>query len=547
MLTHSTDVEPRSPDRAHPLRPGLAAWAIALLPALAAIWSHPAFMTQDGAAHLYNAQILAQSFRSSSPYAAFYDVRWEPLPNWAGHLALIPLVTVLPPRAADRVMTTLTLLALSLAVLWLRGEGCAGSAGIRAAAVLAVMLGLNVTWLFGFASFLLGASLFPVTLGVWWSGRESGFRWRSVLALAMLTTLGYFCHLVSLGLTVAGVCILEALTPGRERRGRALATAIGLIPVIPLGALYLALSRRGGGMSPRWQNLPAVFSLRAWLIQLTWADPISLARKTLLPLGDGFSAPWCVVFAPVLWLLAGLIVATVATWRVEGLSRSRRAWWVLAALLLIGGVLGPDTLGAGHGHYLPQRVILLGLAALVPVVRFGPASSSLLGVALVLQSLTVWDYAQTSQRTAGRLLRAAPALGNGQRVATLLINIRPPFRANPLLHADCALGAESKSIIWGNYETRFYYFPVHFRPGLGGPDPAALEAIAMHDAPAHSTDRARLWRSLLERHHPSIDRVIVWGRDPALEAVNARWFVTSYEDGPVRVLRAIEPGPDETP
>ena len=40
---------------------GLATFVLALLPALAAIWAVPLFVTQDGPAHLYNAHILAES------------------------------------------------------------------------------------------------------------------------------------------------------------------------------------------------------------------------------------------------------------------------------------------------------------------------------------------------------------------------------------------------------------------------------------------------------------------------------------------------------
>ena len=45
-------------------------------------------------------------------------------------------------------------------------------AGSAVAALWAALVGLNVTWLFGFYSFLLGACLFPITLGVWWGGRD---------------------------------------------------------------------------------------------------------------------------------------------------------------------------------------------------------------------------------------------------------------------------------------------------------------------------------------------------------------------------------------
>ena len=163
----------------------------------------------------------------------------------------------------------------------------------------------------------------------------------------------------------------------------------------------------------------------------------------------------------------------------------------------------------------------------------------LLAVALGLQSATVWDYARASERTAGRLLKAGPAVGNGRRVASLLIDARTPFRANPLLHADCALGVGTGNVIWGDYETRFYYFPVHVVDGLDHPDPAELEWIALHHAPEDAPARLRRWERLLERHRRSIDEVVVWGHDPRLDAVTARWYAPVYEDGPVRVLRRL--------
>ena len=49
-------------------------------------------------------------------------------------------------------------------------------------------------------------------------------------------------------------------------------------------------------------------------------------------------------------------------------QNERRGWLTLAALLIGVGVAGPDTLGPDHGAYLPQRVVLCGLVALVAVV-----------------------------------------------------------------------------------------------------------------------------------------------------------------------------------
>ena len=84
-----------------------------LLPVMIAIWTVPGFSTQDGPTHLYNAWILARSFGSDSPYQAYYQVRWQPLPNWAGHLALAGLVRVVAPGTADRIMITMTLVGFA--------------------------------------------------------------------------------------------------------------------------------------------------------------------------------------------------------------------------------------------------------------------------------------------------------------------------------------------------------------------------------------------------------------------------------------------------
>ena len=157
------------------------------------------------------------------------------------------------------------------------------------AALLAALLGMNIAWLFGFTSFLLGACLFPLTLGVWWTGRDR-LGWGRVAALAALLVLGYFGHLVSLGLTVVGLAVLAALTPCRRERPGGGSPCLGrppgpdgagrALPLVPLGLVYLNLSRRGGPLRPEWGHLTNPLSLRAWAVQLTWADPISIAAKS---------------------------------------------------------------------------------------------------------------------------------------------------------------------------------------------------------------------------------------------------------------------------
>ncbi|HZW30776.1 MAG TPA: hypothetical protein VFF52_08725, partial [Isosphaeraceae bacterium] len=220
-----------------------------------------------------------------------------------------------------------------------------------------------------------------------------------------------------------------------------------------------------------------------------------------------------------------------------------------AALLILGGLTGPDAMGADHGAYLPQRVVLCGLVALAAVVDVdlrrwsGRAVAAGLVWAVILQSAIVWDYALYCNRTAGQIIQARDAVGCNRRVVVLPATIRSRFRANPLLHAGNWLGVDSGNVVWNNYETRHYYFPVQFRPGLDRPHPDELERVALHDDPRQAADRRRDWEHILARHRDVIDRLVLYKTDPCLDVITERWFSLVERRGEVRVF-ARDPSRD---
>jgi hypothetical protein len=544
---------------------------IVLAPALVAIWAVPWFVTQDGPTHVYNAQILAWSFHSQSPFRPFYSVAWRPIPNWAGHLLLAGLVTLLPAWLADRIMTTATLIGFGAAILWLRRR-VAPERDSRPAALLAALLAMNVTWLFGFASFLLGACLFPITLGIWWSGRDRLGAGR-IFAIAALLALGYFCHLASVGLTMLGLVVLALAGPLGENSGnpwprrvaRLARTSVSFIPPVLLGLFYLRIARQAGQVHAIWRILVDPRSPAAWARQLAWVDPFTLAVKEGLPFSDRVGHAF-ILFAPVFWLA----VAIIAWWSGRISSRvqdpsylpaggpldhptsssgatvrgrdDRHAWLILAALLIIGGVVSPDSFGATHGEFLPQRLVLLGFVALVPVfdvdVRTQPGLITVgaLTAAVVLQSARVWDYALYSDATAGQIIRAGDLVGRDQRVVTVLATTRSRFRANPLLHAEDWLGVDTGNIVWNNYETLHYYFPVQFQAGLKRPHAGDLELVSIREGLEEQGARYRDWQEILSRYADSIDVVLIWKRNERLEEITRRWFIGTYQRGDIQVL-----------
>jgi hypothetical protein len=527
-------------------RSGFLVLVVALIPVLSAIWGIRWFVTQDGPAHLYNTHIIARSLGSNSPFAAFYGVRWEAVPNWSGHLVTAALVSLLPPWAAGSAITTLTLVGFAASIVWLRAH-VTGASGLSLASVLAVLLSLNFPWLLGFTSFMLGACLFPITLGIWWGGRER-FGWGRSAAIAVLMVGGYLCHLVSLGLTAVGLIVLALTTPGPHRKVRFVRTAAALLPLVPLALLYHSLSKAGGPMQPEWDHLTNALSPAAWAVQMAQVDPITLTSGHAIPLTTVDQAAWFGLFKPMTWLMLAFTLMWYAAIRRRRVlpsheSGERVGWAWLAALLLIAGIVGPDSLGAYQGEFLQQRVVLLGLVALVPVANLdargwsGRLIAAALLLALGLQTAVVWDYALTSGRTVGAIVAARDAVGTNQRVATLLIDVNGRFRSNPVLHADNLLGIGTGNIVWNNYETRYYYFPVYFRPEVAHPTSIDFEQIAMTEGPEHANLRASWWQHIVDAHLEDIDAVVVWGSDPLLDAINGQRFETVYRKDNVRVLR----------
>ena len=526
---------PASPGRTGGRR-GLIAVGLALGPVLLAIAGNPGFTTQDGPAHVFSARILNASLGAESPFATTFRVAWQPLPNWVGHLVTMVAVTVATPEVANRIVTALTLVGFAGAILWLRWV-VAGDRGIEVAAILATLLGLNVTWLLGFTSFLLGASVAALTLAVWWSGRDD-LRVGRILGLAGLLVLGYFCHPISLGLTVGGLATLAVATPGQRWRHRLGATFASGLPLIPLGLAYRALTRSGGALEPVWEHWTS-----AWLgglpSQLGWVDPLSLAAKSANPFDYQAGVVVSNLLVPVFWVVVGLGVLGGATWRLRRVER--RGWLILAIGLIGAGLIAPDTLGVKHGHFMPQRVVLLGLVALVPWLdlaldqRSTWVGGGLLGVALGMQWAFVWDYAQVCRDRIPPFVRVADQFTTADRAGTLLNAIPGRFRSNPLLHADCLIAAASDSVFWTNYETAQYYFPVKVRPEIDHPIATRFETVALLDGPRDIDHRVRLWEDLLARHGAQMNKIVEWRTDPRLDEVTRRGYRLTVEDGPLRV------------
>ena len=218
-------------------------------------------------------------------------------------------------------------------------------------------------------------------------------------------------------------------------------------------------------------------------------------------------------------------------------------------MLTLGGLTSPDTFGPEHGNYLPQRIVLCGLVALAVVVDIDPRRWSGRHRRRRAGRRPSCSNRRSSgimpcysDRTAGEIVRARDAVGRGRRVAFLPASVRSRFRANPLLHVDNWLGVGTDNIVWGNYETRHYYFPVQFRPGIDRPPPDELEDIvAARRARRCRRPRPRLGAAPRPPRRRDRRARDLQGAIPCSTAVSERFFREVERRGDVRILGAIEP------
>jgi hypothetical protein len=404
-------------------------------------------------------------------------------------------------------------------------------------APLAVILSINVLWLFGLYSFLLGVGLYLVTLAIWWAERDRLGAKRAAL-LAALLIVGYFCHLVSMGLTVIGLGTLALVTPGERWRRRALWTAASIAPLIPLIILYRSLMQAAGEVRAEWSLLESPLSIWSWLTYIRIPDFLLIHYPEAAVEPGSLRATLFHMPEPTLWVVIGVVLLLIAPLLVRkerdwSFAREHRGWIALVALLLIAGFFGPDKFGGAHGGFLRERILLVGFATLVPVLRVDRrqvlswAGCAFITFATVAQIALLWDYALTSNRLVGAFMEAGPHAGENRRVAALMTNPGGQFRASPITHISNLLGVGTGNVVWNNYGPALYYFPVRFRDQEDGPRSMEIgNDLQYFDFDNPETAAAALsgWEAMLEKNHSHIEVLVVWQTTPEIDEINSKWF-----------------------
>ncbi|HBL73696.1 MAG: hypothetical protein A2W90_13215 [Bacteroidetes bacterium GWF2_42_66] len=153
------------------------------------------FPTMDGAAHLYNSNLINCLLFESNPLLnSFFDFNPVPVPNWTGHLFLSVFNYFLPAFIAEKALLIFYFVGLPYAF---RGLINTINPENRLLSYLIFPFTYSFLLLLGFYNFSIAIVLMLITLQCWI--RESD-RWpisiRKIILLSILMVFTYFSHVV---------------------------------------------------------------------------------------------------------------------------------------------------------------------------------------------------------------------------------------------------------------------------------------------------------------------------------------------------------------
>lgn len=167
------------------------------------------FPTLDGAAHLYNSNLInSLIFSSSSAVQDFFSFNPEPVPNWSGHFLLAFFNFFLPAFLAEKIL--LLLYVIALPIVFRRLVTAINPEGVFLS-YFVFPFTYSFVFFLGFYNFSIALVLLFIILVFWVERQEKNFyTLKTLVVLFILNTALYFSHLFVFGilLLLLGMSIL---------------------------------------------------------------------------------------------------------------------------------------------------------------------------------------------------------------------------------------------------------------------------------------------------------------------------------------------------
>lgn len=490
------------PDAAAPMRRlEQVSYCVLVLAYLLPVWCYRYIPTQDGPSHLANAVILRDYGKPETRHHEFFELSYQPFPNWTSHQALAVLSYVMPPALAEKIFVTGYVVGFAVACRFF----LASWPGAALLAPLCLLFVFNRCFFMGFYNYCLSVALGFLILGICMRLPER-LSVGMLVALTGLFVLTYFTHLVGYAEAALGAVIVVLFLPGR-RRWRLLCLAAALLPSAVLVVNYLVSTGvdTGAIAASAGRRMEGSIASSAGFVRF-WSGLKNLNGDIFNPY-DAWSVP---VGSWWLWTVAILLLVELCSrpWRTPATAATNAAQAARLPMIIFGVVMlllylsVQDDFGR-HGSFMKPRLALwLPLVALAllkpPTCRWlrVPAVVACYALAEVHLVSTCSHFSAANQRL--REYAAGIDSMGRNRVLYVVQNLaQPPGKADYLLHASGRYCLDSGCTSLDNYEATSHYFPVRFLPGVQRgrgtmnefnvyPGRAAVDRILMWDCSARS-------------------------------------------------------------
>lgn len=513
-------------------QPENALFAALILLHLIPIWAFTYFPSQDGPAHLNNANVLREyNHPDRSVFREYYVINSNPEPNWTGHLALAALMYLVPLMAAEKLLLSVYAVLLPLSARYAVRAVNPENAGL---ASLSFPFIFNYLLHMGFYNFSYSLPFFFFVVG-YWAKKQARFGWREGLMMALLWLALYFSHIftvvtacAALGLTIL---IFTALDIVKRLRGKPLHRVGADGPLEETSFWRLFVSRA---------VVPLIAFIPTLLFALNFLSQKGTNRSGPLP----FESQWrrlrtlesLVSFdALEVWLaisVAALFAALTAFLLLVKIVR--REWNRWDALLVVSAAyvyiyfIAPD--GMSGGGFISHRMILFPYIALLlwaagqrwPVWSKRVAQGAAAALAVAFLCLHMRSYAQLNE-----YLEEYISAGDHVEPNTTLLPLCFSHqgrdendrimarRIGPFLHASGIIAAKRRIVEMDNYEGNTTYFPVLFRPeknpfrhiGSIEAQPPQVDFLSFNEKTGGTVDYVLLWQ-LRDLHHENAQNIL---------------------------------------
>src|SRR5215203_4546662 len=206
----------------------------------APVWSVEYFINQDGSAHLYSSYIMLELLKGNPNIGEVFVFNSISIPNSSGHWLMVLLLNFFSPFVVTKIIVTLTFAGFVASAGWLRLK-TVGVEGVKTSLLIGAVVGFNWLWLCGFYNFLIGASCFVFTVGLFFGWREKMNFWRAII-LSLLFLLAYFSHIISFAILAGSIFLLLFSAEKQNIKRNLVCFFAALLPVLPLVLIYKSIS-----------------------------------------------------------------------------------------------------------------------------------------------------------------------------------------------------------------------------------------------------------------------------------------------------------------